>query len=78
MHCVVLLLYRIKRNITGNLNINKYNGASLLGLRNIVIKSHGNASAKSFEVAIDKAIKEIEYNIPHKIKSKIEKIIKQI
>jgi glycerol-3-phosphate acyltransferase PlsX len=30
----------------------RYNGASLLGLRGLVIKSHGSADARSFEWAI--------------------------
>lgn len=41
-----------------------YNGASLLGLQGIVIKSHGNADAAAFLVAIEEALKEIEHNVP--------------
>jgi glycerol-3-phosphate acyltransferase PlsX len=36
----------------------RYNGASLLGLRGIVIKSHGSADAFAFEFAIRRAIEE--------------------
>jgi glycerol-3-phosphate acyltransferase PlsX len=36
----------------------RYNGASLLGLRGIVIKSHGSADAFAFEFAIQRAIEE--------------------
>jgi glycerol-3-phosphate acyltransferase PlsX len=36
----------------------RYNGASLLGLRGIVVKSHGSADAFSFEFAIRRAIDE--------------------
>lgn len=57
------------------LDINQYNGASLLGLKGIVIKSHGGASAQAFETAIHEAIKEIKYNIPQKIKARIEQIM---
>jgi phosphate acyltransferase len=36
----------------------QYNGASLLGLRGIVIKSHGSADALAFESAIQRALEE--------------------
>jgi glycerol-3-phosphate acyltransferase PlsX len=36
----------------------RYNGASLLGLRGIVIKSHGSADVFAFEFAIRRAIEE--------------------
>jgi glycerol-3-phosphate acyltransferase PlsX len=36
----------------------RYNGASLLGLRGIVIKSHGSADTFAFEFAIQRAIEE--------------------
>lgn len=49
----------------------RYNGASLLGLRGIVIKSHGNADQKSFANAIRIAILEVEKNIPEKIQNEI-------
>lgn len=57
------------------LDTNQYNGASLLGLRGIVIKSHGSASANAFETAIYEAVKEIKHNIPQKTQSQIERIM---
>jgi glycerol-3-phosphate acyltransferase PlsX len=36
----------------------RYNGASLLGLRGVVVKSHGSADAFAFEFAIRRAIEE--------------------
>ena len=36
-----------------------YNGASLLGLRGIVLKSHGSADAYSFECALRRAVEEV-------------------
>lgn len=44
-----------------------YNGASLLGLKGIVIKSHGGADLLAFENAIHIAEKEIHCNIPDRI-----------
>ena len=49
----------------------QYNGASLLGLRGIVIKSHGSADRVSFATAIDEAIIEVENNVPEKINAKL-------
>ncbi len=55
-----------------SLNPDQYNGASLIGLRGIVVKSHGNASSLAFLAAIFEAAKEVERQVPEKIKSKLE------
>lgn len=54
------------------MNPDQYNGASLLGLRGIVIKSHGNASKDAFKYAIEEAINEIRHQVPEKIGNRIE------
>jgi glycerol-3-phosphate acyltransferase PlsX len=72
----MLLSSPILKRIKNKLDINQYNGASLLGLRGIVIKSHGSASSKAFETAIFEGIKEIRHNLPQKIKSHVENGIK--
>ena len=54
------------------LNPDQYNGASLIGLRGIVVKSHGNAGSKAFYMAILEAIKEVERQVPQRIKNSIE------
>lgn len=41
----------------------RYNGACLLGLRGLVVKSHGNADVRSFEAALDYAISAVRRNI---------------
>lgn len=51
----------------GHLDPNHYNGACLLGLQSIVIKSHGSANQKSFLAAIEQAILAIKNNIPERI-----------
>ena len=53
----------------------RYNGASLLGLRGIVIKSHGSADRVSFAHAIEEAILEVEKNIPARITSRLEALL---
>jgi phosphate acyltransferase len=50
---------------------NQYNGGSLLGLQGVVLKSHGGANAVSFASAIDKAVKEVQMNVPEKIRASV-------
>ncbi|MGB5065562.1 MAG: phosphate acyltransferase PlsX [Candidatus Competibacter sp.] len=45
----------------------RYNGASLLGLQGIVIKSHGGADALAFANAIQVAMLEVEQAVPQRI-----------
>lgn len=59
------------------LNPDQYNGASLIGLRGIVIKSHGNASVTAFYTSIFEAVKEVERQVPEKIKIKLEQGLKE-
>ena len=53
----------------------QYNGASLLGLRGIVVKSHGSADAFSFGRAIDEAVHEIQKSVPERISSTLEQLL---
>ena len=50
----------------------RYNGASLLGLRGIVIKSHGGADILSFENAIGIAKKAIQTDVASRISEQVE------
>ena len=65
----------ILRTIRRKTDPRRYNGASLLGLRGIVIKSHGSADKVSFAHAIEEAIVEVEKNIPERITSRLEKLL---
>ena len=49
-----------------------YNGASLLGLRGIVIKSHGGADAFAFANAIRVAILQVRENVPERITKQLQ------
>lgn len=48
-------------------NPDRYNGASLLGLNGVVVKSHGGANEYAFGKAIDLAVLEGEKNVPAEI-----------
>ena len=52
----------------------QYNGASLVGLRGIVVKSHGNADRIAFAKAIEVAALEIEMAVPDRIGARIAEI----
>ncbi|MDD1782742.1 phosphate acyltransferase PlsX [Enterovibrio sp. ZSDZ35] len=58
-----------------NLNPDQYNGASLLGLRGIVVKSHGRADISAFQHAIGEAIHEVERQLPKKICDRLEAVL---
>ena len=45
----------------------RYNGASLLGLRGIVIKSHGSADSFAFGQALWRAVDEVRNNVLQRI-----------
>lgn len=53
----------------------RYNGASLLGLRGSVIKSHGGADVLAFSNAINVAAEVVEQNVPERIKSRLQVIL---
>jgi phosphate acyltransferase len=53
----------------------RYNGASLVGLRGVVIKSHGGADAFSFENAIQIARVEARKSVPQRIDKQLERLL---
>ncbi|WP_166422931.1 phosphate acyltransferase PlsX [Paraglaciecola sp. 20A4] len=63
------------RRLYLRVNPDQYNGASLIGLRGIVVKSHGNASDEAFLYAIREAVQEANRQVPTKIKDKIENLL---
>ncbi len=64
----------LKRQLS-HLNPDQYNGASLIGLRGIVVKSHGSANQIAFCNAIEEAIKEIDRQVPSQITEKLEAVL---
>ncbi len=55
----------------------RYNGASLLGLKKIVIKSHGGADKYAYSNAIDVAILEVEKAVPECIESHLGTLLEK-
>ena len=61
----------VLNSLRRKLDPRRYNGASLLGLNGIVVKSHGSADSSSYLNAIKIASIEIENNVPQRISSAI-------
>ena len=61
----------VMKNAGKRLDPRRYNGASLLGLNAIVIKSHGSADAMAFANAIRIATLEVENQVPTRIAEQI-------
>lgn len=55
----------------------RYNGASLLGLPGIVIKSHGGADAFAFANAIKIALVEVNKAVPQRISKQLESLLSE-
>jgi glycerol-3-phosphate acyltransferase PlsX len=52
----------------------RYNGASLLGLKGTVIKSHGSADAAAFAHALENAVAEVRNNVPRLIEQRLAQL----
>lgn len=59
----------------GHLNPDQYNGACLLGLRGIVIKSHGAANVNAFKAAIEQAVQTVEKQVPERIAARLDAVL---
>ncbi len=70
-----LIAMPVLKTLRRRIDPRRYNGASLLGLQGIVIKSHGSADKLSFAYAIREAIKEVEKKVPERIAAQIEHIL---
>jgi glycerol-3-phosphate acyltransferase PlsX len=64
---VGVLAKPILRQVKARIDPTNYNGASLVGLKGIVVKSHGGASVPAFANAIEEAVSLVAQNIPEKI-----------
>ncbi len=59
----------------GQLNPDQYNGACLLGLRGIVIKSHGAANRDAFVAAIEQAEQAVRRQVPERIAARLKVVL---
>lgn len=59
----------VLKRLAAETDSRNYNGASLVGLNGIVIKSHGGADSYAFQHAIDTALLEVKNQVPQQIGS---------
>ncbi len=74
-HLFGWMIKPLLKSIGTGVNPDHYNGASLIGLRGIVVKSHGNATKEAFLSAIRQAVREVERQVPEKIKDRLEHVL---
>ena len=72
-----LIALPVLKSFRNKIDHRRYNGATFLGLRGIVIKSHGGADVLSFSFAIQEAILEVKKNIPQRIGKQLETILSE-
>ncbi|GFM79337.1 phosphate acyltransferase [Pseudomonas cichorii] len=72
---VGVLAMPLLRRLQAELAPARHNGASLLGLQGIVVKSHGSASAQGFESAIQRALIEVRENLPQRLRGRLEVLL---
>jgi phosphate acyltransferase len=66
-----LLALPVLRAFRLHVDPRQYNGATLVGLKGTVIKSHGSADAVAFEIAIREAIAEVNNQVPERIEREL-------
>ncbi|WP_420810007.1 phosphate acyltransferase PlsX [Ignatzschineria cameli] len=70
--CAAVVSMPVLKDLKNSMDPRKHNGASLLGLRGIVVKSHGNADRISFQNAIEISVKLVEQQIIDKMRKQFE------
>lgn len=68
----------VLKRVAKRLDPAHYNGASLLGLQGIVIKSHGGAKIPAFAHAIEVALIEVRNNVPERIHAEVALLLKKV
>ncbi len=73
-----LLALPVLRAFKKRIDPGTYNGASMLGLKGIVIKSHGGADIAAYANAIQIAMLEVEKSVPEHIHSRMEPLLEPV
>jgi glycerol-3-phosphate acyltransferase PlsX len=72
---VALLALPVLKSFKAKIDPRQYNGASLLGLQGIVIKSHGGADVVAYTNAIKEAVVEVRKNVPQRIAKNLAEVL---
>jgi len=65
------------KHLKNRLDPARYNGASMLGLNGIVVKSHGGTNELGFQNAIEQAVLEVKNNVVDLVRDQINDFINQ-
>jgi Fatty acid/phospholipid biosynthesis enzyme len=76
--CAAFLSRGVINAFKARLNPNHYNGATLIGLRGVVVKSHGSADEEAFSYALRKAHQEVAHGMLDRIAQRIESVSDQL
>lgn len=74
---IYLIALPVLSKLKKRMDHRRYNGASLVGLKGIVIKSHGGADKLAFAYAVREAVVEVKMNVPQRIKTQLEKMLSE-
>jgi glycerol-3-phosphate acyltransferase PlsX len=66
-----LVAYPVLMAFKRRIDPRRYNGATLIGLKGVVVKSHGGADAVAFANALDKAYTEVTHGVLDRIAQRI-------
>jgi len=72
---VAQLALPVLKSFKAKIDPRQYNGASLLGLQGIVIKSHGGADVVAYANAIKEAVVEVRKNVPQRIAKNLAEVL---
>ena len=61
------------RDVRRALKPSRYNGATLIGVQGVIVKSHGNSDKAGFEQAIEHALRQIAFDVPNLIATRMQK-----
>lgn len=70
------ILKWILKPVAKKLNTSRRNGGCLLGLKGLVMKSHGGASVEGYAYAIGNALRAVEHNLADSVRSGIQNMEK--
>src|SRR3954471_24384736 len=71
---VAFLASPVRKALKARIDPGRYNGASLLGLKGIVIKSHGGADVPAFAHALENALAEVRNEVPQLIARRLAEL----
>ena len=63
----------VLNNLKRVMDKRKYNGAAILGLNGLVVKSHGNADAVAFEAALDFTVRQLRHDLVAAMRRELER-----